>query len=1018
MGVILTLAGDAPLSARTNAVPVKIVVESGGKAVEGAYVAIVPPERPWSRPAAEKIAEGATVTLDVPEGEYRVLAGARGKGMKASDTLHVVASAKNEVRVSLPAMRPVTGTVRDEEGKPLAGVTVGEVNAFVEAPLGRASELAARHLGGDWSVQSAADGTWSLLLPSDSKNPIIAEAAGYATTWHVRGDGDTEPLALVMKRGAALRATFDREAPELAVTLTAKGETDSVPAAWQAQFRARRVLKTALEWTSLAPGEYDVHVQQWDPRTFSPAVKLGTVSVESGATGEIRHELPQPQPAPKSVASVLVRPVPRFDPATIEVFGRDARGGPRSVPRVAERVSGGTLLYLDTTSVTAPFFGTTSDHRFVVIPESTNERVPEAPVVDGGGASLQVRPAVESIPVPAAGLATFHQCPEAGKKVAVPFAVAKGGKVELPAPAGCMNFVLDFEPFSPLVFTRQLPAGDPQWLGEFTLYAAGRAAVRVATDEGTGVAGAIVSVSAETAGGSQGDVPVAEQTTGPDGWARFERLPAGRALSVVARSAEGDRSVVENILPEPMRETILDPLRIPKAASVVVKPKLDRNFIAQFPGGHILTLMLEPIEGGGERRSEQVEGAERVEFSRLVPGRWQLMAMVGTGRGYQPMLGEQLDVEPGETLEIEALFEPLVFRGRILGMTGDLTGNIDILGTKRSDVVPSVPVSSTGEFVAILPRRDTYFVGFRTRTVPRSIWVGNTPFLDPSQPVDIRLPQGSIVARLRQDGRPLAGAMVMARLQDQPNSPVVAAPVKTGEDGQARFEGVLPGQWVVSVINAGHAQKSVTVSASEPAYADLEVTAGLAVAGMVSDTFGSPVAGAKVACLLPGPDRLPHARWAFTGDDGSFELQDRVAGRSTVLCSVTSFHGVQGYRVVAGEPARLVVPTNPASLRVTSLPPMDRFSSLWLVSRDGRLIDVTSYATRAAGPVTLTIPALAPDAWKLVQVSSPAEWMALAGGGGVLPGITDVMLEPNERKNVELKTRSRNDVADQRIPLR
>jgi hypothetical protein len=1010
MGVVLTLCGYAALSARTNDVPVKVVVEWQGKPVEGAYVALVPPERPWSRPAAEKVAEGATVTLDVPEGEYRVLAGARGKGMKASETVHVVASAKNEVRVSLPGVRPVTGTVRDEAGKPLAGVTIGEVNAFIEAPLGRASELATRHLGADWSVQSAADGTWSLPVAADTKNPIVAQAAGYATTWHVRGDSEAEPVALVMKRGAALRATFDREAPDLAVTLTAKGETDSVPAAWQAQFRARRVLKTALEWTSLAPGEYDVHVQQWDPRTFSPAVKLGTVSLESGATGEIRHELPQPKAPPKSVASVLVRPIPRFDPATIEVFGRDGRGGPRSVPRVAERVSGGTLLYLDTTGVTAPFFGTTKDHQFVVIPEAKDERVPVAAVLDGGGASLQVKVAGESIPIPVAAMATFHGCPGAGK-VAVPFAVAKGGKAELPAPAGCMNFVLDFEPFSPLVFTRQLSVGDPEWLGEFTLYAAGRAAVRVATGEGTGVAGAIVSVSAETAGGSQSSVAVAEQTTGPNGWARFERLPAGRALSVVARSAEGDRSVVETILPEPMRETILDPLRIPKSASVVVKPKLDRNFLAQFPGGHILTLMLEPIEGGGERQSEQVEGAERVEFSRLVPGRWQLMAMVGTGRGYQPMVGEQLDVEPGETVEITALFEPLVFRGRVLGMTGDLTGNIDILGTRRSDVVPSVPVSSTGEFVAILPRRDTYFVGFRTRDVPRSIWVGNTPFVDPSQPVDIRLPEGVIVARLRQDGRPLAGAMVMARLQDEPNSPVVAAPVKTGEDGQARFEGLLPGRWVVSVMNAGHAQKSVTVSAGEPAYADLEVTAGLAVTGMVSDTFGSPVAGAKVACLLPGPDRLPLARWAFSGDDGSFELRDRVAGRTTVLCSVTSFHGVQGYRAVAGEPARLVVPSNPASLRVTSLPPMDRVSSLWLVSRDGRLIDVTSYAPRTPGALTLTIPALAPDAWKLVRVSSAADWMALAAGGGPLPGIADVTLEPNERKTVDLKTTDRNVAA-------
>ena len=1006
MGVTLTLLGSVPLSARTNVVPVKVVVESEGKPVEGAYVALVPPERPWSRPAAEKTAEGSTVMLEVPEGEYRVLAGAPGKGMKASETLRILASAKNEVRISLPVMRPVTGTVHDEEGRPLAGVTIGEVTAFVEAPLGKASELAARHLGGAWTAKSAADGTWSLPVAVDAKSPIVAEAAGYATTWHARKDGESGPVALVMKRGAALRATFDREAPEFAVTLTAKGDADSVPAAWQAQFRARRVLNTTLAWPNLAPGEYDVHVQQWDPRTFGESLKLGTVSLKSGAMGEVRHELPQPKAAPKAVATVLVRPEPQFDPATIEAFGRDARGLPRSIPRVAERVSGGTVLYLDTAGVTPPFFGTTKDHRFVVLPVNDDERVAEAKVMDGGGASLQVKAAGEGA-LPLAGMATFHQCPQ---KVAVPVAVAKGGRVELPAPAGCGSFVLDFEPYSPLVFTRQLRMGDPEWLGEFTLYAAGRAAVRVATEDGGGVDGAIVSVSAD---GSQGDVPVAQQTTGPDGWARFERLPAGRALAVSARTAEGDQSVVENILPDPTRETIVDPLRVPKGATLVVKPKLDRDFVAQFPGGHILVLILEPIEGGGERREAQAHGEEPVEFSRIVPGRWQLMAMVGTGRGYQPVVGEQLEVKPGETREVEALIEPLVFRGRVVGKSEDLMGNLVVLGSRRSDIVPSVPVSSNGEFVTILPRRDTYFVGFASHGVPQMTWVGNTPFTEPSQPLEIRLPQGAIVAQLRQNGRPVADAMVIARMQHQPATdfPLSTFPARTGADGQARLEGLLPGQWVVTVVGAGYAQKSVTVSASEPAYADLDMTSGLDVTGMVSETFGSPVAGARVSCVLHGPAGLPYLRTAVTGDDGTFSIDERVASRATVLCGVTSVRGAQAYRVVAGEPARLVLPSNPAMLRVTSLPPMDRFSGLWLVSRDGRLLDVSSYAPTVSGPATLTIPALAPDAWKLVRVSSPAEWMALASGGGPLPGIADVMLEPNERKTVDLKTTGRNAAA-------
>jgi hypothetical protein len=245
--------------------------------------------------------------------------------------------------------------------------------------------------------------------------------------------------------------------------------------------------------------------------------------------------------------------------------------------------------------------------------------------------------------------------------------------------------------------------------------------------------------------------------------------------------------------------------------------------------------------------------------------------------------------------------------------------------------------------------------------------------------------------------------MVMARMQHQPNTdvPLIALPVKTGTDGQARIEGLLPGQWVVFVPANGHAEKSVTVSDTEAVYVDLDVTKGLTITGTVMQTFGAPVSDAKVTCLLPGPDGVPYMRLAFTGNDGSFDLGARVASRSTVLCSVTSFSGAQGYRVIPGEHARLVLPANPATLRVNNLPAMDRFSGLWLVSRDGRLIEVSPYVPRLPDAGALTIPALAPEGWKLVRVSSPSEWMALTMRGGALAGIIDVTLKPDERKTVE-----------------
>ncbi len=999
----------APLASGGTGVPVRVVVETADvQSAGGAYVALVPPERPWSRPAAEKIGSGAEVVLEVPEGEYRIVAGLRGKGVKISDPVTIRTSGKNEFRVALPAMRAITGMVRDERGQPLPDVTIGDVYAFVEAPLGNASEMAARYFGSDWHTKSAADGTWSLLRSEGASNNVVAESAGYATTWWSPKEAGSKSIDLVMHPGAMLRLALDRKAPELVVTLTAKGESPSVPPAWQAQFWARRALKTAIEWSFLPAGDYDIYAQQWDPRTFSHGVKLGTVALQSGGTRELRLELPQTKAASKSVATVLVRPIPRFDAAAIEAFGRDGNGAPRSMPRVSEQVSGGTLLYLDTTGFTGPYFGTAGD-RFVVIPLREDGTLAAASVRDLAGVSLHIKTANESLRLPVAGMAIFNGCSRP-ETIAIPVAVAKGGNVTSQAPADCTSFVLDFEPFSPIVFPRELALGDSVWLGERTLYASGSAAVRVVRDDGAGVVSAIVSVSARTDGGLGASVPIASMMTGPDGWARFNRLPAGPELAIVARSSDGDRSVIENIRADPTQPRIVDPLRMPKPANLIVEPKLDPGFLEQFPGGYILSLTLDPLDGAAERRTaEGVKELDRVEFNRLLPGRWQLGAVVTAGRGFQPVLGEQIEVKAGETKKMEALIKPLVFRGRVSANLADLSGNIDILSATRSDSVPSVEVSSSGEFVAILPRRDSYFVGVRPRSTRQMIWVGNTPFADPSQPVEIKLAQGVIVARLRAEGQPLAGAMVIARMQHQPTTdfPLTASPVKSGSDGEARIEGLLPGEWVVFVSGKGQAQKRVTVSNTEVEYADLEVTSGLAITGSVMETFGAPVSGAKVTCLLPGPDGVPYMRVAFSGYDGSFELIDRVATRSTVSCGVTSFSGAQGYRVLAGEHATLVLPANPATLRVTSLPAIDRFSGLWLVSPDGRMIDVSPYLPRLPGPVAFTIPALAPEEWKLVRVSSPSEWMALTTGGGALAAIVDVTLRPDERKTMDLEKAGR-----------
>src|SRR5437764_11715683 len=96
-----------------------------------------------------------------------------------------------------------------------------------------------RRVSRDWRTKSTADGTWSLLLPEGTSNAIVAESAGFATTWWSPKEAGLKSIDVVMHPGAMLRLAFDRQAPELVVTLTAKGESPPVPPAWEAQFWAR-----------------------------------------------------------------------------------------------------------------------------------------------------------------------------------------------------------------------------------------------------------------------------------------------------------------------------------------------------------------------------------------------------------------------------------------------------------------------------------------------------------------------------------------------------------------------------------------------------------------------------------------------------------------------------------------------------------------------------------------------------------------------------------------------------------
>jgi hypothetical protein len=153
----MALPPDVPVTVRVRTV--------AGTPIRGAYVALVPVWRPWSRPLQEAIAEKGVSVLRVPAGNYHLIAGATGFAISTSGPMPVAATSAKELAVELRALTPVTGNVSDEQGNPIAGVVVAGVNAAIAPPLGTLSELGVRHVGLQWSAQTDKEGAWTLGLP-------------------------------------------------------------------------------------------------------------------------------------------------------------------------------------------------------------------------------------------------------------------------------------------------------------------------------------------------------------------------------------------------------------------------------------------------------------------------------------------------------------------------------------------------------------------------------------------------------------------------------------------------------------------------------------------------------------------------------------------------------------------------------------------------------------------------------------------------------------------------------------
>lgn len=1009
LAVLLSLpAAGAP----PRLVPVQIRIRAaGGEPIREAYVALVPGWRPVHAPLAEKILRQERGEFRVPEDLYWVIAGAKGYRVVTQGPLAFTAAAGGgKLELTLEPLAEASGRVTDAAGNPLAGVRVEDTRAAASPPFGGLSELAARLLSLDWSAVTDRQGRWKLRLPPASV-PLVFSAEGRAAQFRTWKSNDPRPLEVALPAGAALRVTVDRIDPAMMITLERDGTPPegSIPRDWQRQLWARWATTTQRSWHSLPAGSYSIYAKYVDPAYFMQrAVKIGAATVPA----DVRVKLPPPlQPAGKIVRLYVEGTA--LSPDGVEAYGVDERGAPRRVPALVQETMGGSVIHIDGEAASGPFFAATPTQFFSAAAGIDN---PIAAVRERADAHADVRSAEQGLELPRGGTAVLRDCASAKKgqsgTVSVPVEIRNGHTAQFIAPANCASAVLSLPPFEPIVLQRALHRGD-QSLGEFALRAAASADVRVVTEGDAAVPGALVRVMTQ-----EPDAPmvVTEATADADGWAHIATLPVLRNLRVAALSPDGDPSDIREVRAEPREKVVVDPLRIPAPATLIVSAKIKASVRAAFPASQVRMIFLRPreMQPGEPQRQERVRDEAPVRFEHLQAGVWKVGAIVSVAGNDTFIDVDELELKSGETRRLEKEIEPLVFAGRVTIGGQGVAARVTLANrSAMSSVMPHFDSHADGSFYAILPNRGTYRVAVaRLDAQQASIPAGDIEFDDPSRPVEIALPaMATVVVHVRADGEEVPNVLVSTALQTTPLEQVVSSGqlARTDGKGDARFEQLLPGQWVFAVrgTESGRGgEKPLAVREGERAEVTIELDKRAArIEGSVRYAGGQSAPQARVACYSIGPASLPARLAAETAADGHFTIQLAAQPAGPVLCSVVAPSGeVDAFTARPLRPVVVQLPSATARLQISDWGRQYNPEVFWLAAPDGRVISLSAVAeTLPHSRTSLQLPALAAGHWKLIRLQSLPQWVALVKGqGAMLPAAAEITLQAGGTERVSI----------------
>ncbi len=1046
----LVLAVSTPALAvgqLTATLYVNVVDESGSPIESDSYAAVVALGSPWSRPVAEaRKAPGDRMPVwKLPPGEYRIVCAAEGFGISFLDSFEVHAGIATKKRCRVPDLIAIEGQVLSaKSGEPIADARVGLIGAFGHDFQGELSPL------GTALVQE------TLIAHSDQLGMVrvVGNAGTQATIWveadtfaplaitRVKFTKDSAPLGhlpLVPGGAGEARLTGIEEISlahlrfELHPVLKHKSDLTASEVEARLQGIAMVWRRPPSEegsaiWRSLPTGEWEVWLRRHDELLGEVPAILGRLSVRSGMIARLEAKMPPHLMRPPVLAQEppvslgLDLRLTKIEPSVSAYLRAYQWSDQRWIELPAHRRNEArqTRIHLERCPEDTTILLRSA--RWISTPVAVDQdlcrsgKVTEVKLFHSGQVSGQVLPPFGST-APREGVLAVEFCPQDGDPLRfgeLPVLVDEQGSWIARVPSGCLQPRFLADGFAQLRWKGiEVREDEDLFLGERSLSWATSFLVRVVFGEdGSAAIGADVALLSEEEMTTELRSlpgrhfrPEYQTIVNEEGWARLENLPPGvfvvrtlvkDALPIYTDSIEL-RQGIETVMPE---------IELPAPASLEVHLAEGLSLAGPEyrPSVHLAAASAQGWRYYGDLVST-IDKDGVVLFERVPPGRWQVSVDLATPSGSKKTLARQVvDLAPGgfETLEIESRVHR--FHGRVVRRGEPLAAEIAFkpLQIDKGGQVFTTS-SEEGDFEILLDAPGLYNAVVATEDGEIRAMVSRVVFENPEETVEVVIPEGTITGIvIGQEGFPIAGASVHARLARKVDQNELSSTTESGSNGRFSFDSLSAGLWQLTATKemlGSELQDHELAADGYVGNVQLVLKEATTITGHIS-AGGRPVTGARGVFLPLGldPRQLTTLPETVSDKNGDFSIEVDIAIRSGILLVEAPNLPTNTFVISAGGQNRLDLPLYGGLVRVLSGRESWaglKINQLFLVREDGTGFFPTYLAEQSVfgtefdptWGASLGFSNLAPGTWSLVQVHTWDEMAALLSGGSDVPPV-------------------------------